>query len=387
MSIKKCVNGSFVNDVYREYGTDTDTFTTLPHEVIGDGQSNLTWSMDGNMQVSGTPTPQNPITPQECGEKTANLFDCNRTTGIIDNSYINKNTSAISTDNQYYISYPIPLEVGETYTWRFNDNSGDAHSAPTVGFYDSNDTLISVASHASTIRYFSFTVPNNCAYIRASVYKLKSAPTQAMLNVGSEPLDYEPYGYKIPISFGQGNYISYLAEPIRAKATADVMASTGTVTRAYKKVILDSSTYIEAYNASWGTAFSVAIANVSSGGEYASIDAICSHYPITTRNNIYRNNVNGISCSGSTNTVVMNDVDCSTVQAFKDFIVAQYNNGTPITIVIAVATPTTETFTAPTIPTSGSPQSFDVGTTLKPSEVSLTYHGWHEHSDTKYTNP
>ena len=29
-------------------------------------------------------------------------------------------------------------------------------------------------------------------------------------------------------------------------------------------------------------------------------------------------------------------------------------------------------------------EQFDVDTTLKPSEVDLTYHGWHEHSDTKF---
>lgn len=30
-------------------------------------------------------------------------------------------------------------------------------------------------------------------------------------------------------------------------------------------------------------------------------------------------------------------------------------------------------------------KEFDVGTALKPSEVDMTYHGWHEHDDTKFT--
>ena len=52
MSIKKCVNGSFVNDVYREYGTDTDTITSLPKTIIGDGQPISSYTIKGNMSQS-----------------------------------------------------------------------------------------------------------------------------------------------------------------------------------------------------------------------------------------------------------------------------------------------------------------------------------------------
>ena len=45
----------------------------------------------------------------------------------------------------------------------------------------------------------------------------------------------------------------------------------------------------------------------------------------------------------------------------------------------ALATPTTEQVTVPTLTTTGTAEQFNVLTTLAPSEVSLTYHGWHEH--------
>ena len=73
------------------------------------------------------------------------------------------------------------------------------------------------------------------------------------------------------------------------------------------------------------------------------------------------------------------------VTAWQQYLAQQYANGTPVTVWYILATAQTETFTAPSTPTSGSPQSFDVDTTLKPSEVSLTWHGWHEHEDTKFT--
>lgn len=121
------------------------------------------------------------------------LFDYTRTDGIIANKYINQSGALVSA-NDYYISYPISVVVGETYTWRFNaDSSSTTHTAPTVGFYDINNNLIGTAQHAGQIKYFNFTVPSNCVYIRCSVYTVNNAQQQAMLNKGSTPLRYETY--------------------------------------------------------------------------------------------------------------------------------------------------------------------------------------------------
>ena len=68
---------------YKKYGTETETFNTLPKEIIGDGTAISAWSLKGNMSQSGTPTPSTPVYPTEVGEKTANLWD-----GVIYNSSI-----------------------------------------------------------------------------------------------------------------------------------------------------------------------------------------------------------------------------------------------------------------------------------------------------------
>ena len=288
MSIKKCVNGSFVNDFYREYGTDTDTITSLPKTIIGDGTALSAWSMKGNMQQSGTPTPSTPIYPTEVGEKTANLFDKNNETGITNNTYINQQGSLIS-NNSYYLSAPIAVKENTAYTWQFGGNI--SHTAPTTGFYDSADNLLSVASHTSGYNY-SFTTPTNCAYVRQSVYQY--GKNEAMLSETPNVIPYEPYGqYKIPISFNQTTYNIYISEPLRKSLDGsnvyDTIESNGTLTR-----------------------------RVDANGD-------------------------------------------------------------------ALATPTTEQVTVPTLTTTGTPEQFNVLTTLAPSEVSLTYHGWHEHQDTKFT--
>ena len=60
MSIKKYSSGSWVTVPYRKYETATDTITSLPKTIIGDGQNISAYTIKGNMQQSGTPTPSNP---------------------------------------------------------------------------------------------------------------------------------------------------------------------------------------------------------------------------------------------------------------------------------------------------------------------------------------
>ena len=81
----------------------------------------------------------------------------------------------------------------------------------------------------------------------------------------------------------------------------------------------------------------------------------------------------------------------TTLDAFKTFVANQYTNGTPVCVWYVLATPTTDIVNEPirkigtyadevsgiTIPTIAGANAIDVDTTLKPSEVSVNYHGWH----------
>lgn len=381
MPLKKYINGSWVDTSYKRYETGTDAVTNLPVEIFTDGQPVSSYTLKGNTSVSGTPSPQNPVTISGVGNETANLTSTNAW----------KNADTTDTRSyfsaRFYVSggsqaFTNVTQIGEytlTLTGLTNEKVQFKHNGST------RDLLI--------FEYTcDFSEPTD---LTVSFYANGYNPTELngidltniMLNTGSTALDYEPYGYKISILKDSSPLTPvYLSEPLMGIATADTIVSSGTLTRAYQIVELNSSMYIEAYNATWGTAFTISISNVSSGGEYAAIDAVCSHYPKTTRNNLYRNNVNGICYSGSTNAIIINDVDCATVQDFKNFITAQKEANTPITIVIAVTTPTTETVTVPEITTTGGEVSIDVDTTVKPSELDLTYHGWHEHEPLKREN-
>lgn len=89
----------------------------------------------------------------------------------------------------------------------------------------------------------------------------------------------------------------------------------------------------------------------------------------------------------------------NTVAGLKEYLAQQYAAGTPVIIWYILAEPETAVVNEPirkiddyvdsvsgtNLATSGTAQELDVETTLKPSEVDLTYHGWHEHEDTKYS--
>ena len=135
-----------------------------------------------------------------------NLFDKD---GVIfaDNSYIKQDGTIVS-DNNYYISDKIYLKQNSEYTWVFSDASTSIaqHSAPTTGFYNNNDELIEAATHNKNIKKYTFTVPENCAYIRQSVYKREN--DYSYLYAGTEALPYEPYKKSFYTNDGEGEFIA-----------------------------------------------------------------------------------------------------------------------------------------------------------------------------------
>ena len=127
---------------------------------------------------------------------------------------------------------------------------------------------------------------------------------------------------------------------------------------------------------------------------------VSSHLSSGSRDEIYNNDIDLIGTSGSNAlTVRISDAVATTVTDFKAYLQQQYSAGTPVTVWYVLATETTGIVNEPIrkignyadsvsvtgIPTTGTAEQFDIDTTLKPSEVQLTYHGWHEHSDTKFT--
>ena len=381
MSIKKCVNGSFVNDFYKEYGTDTDTITSLPKTIIGDGQPISSYTIKGNMTQSGTPTPSNPVYPQETGDKTANLWN-----GEYEYCYVAASTGIFYSPDNTTISAIIPIDSNTTYSIekQYKDGVGYGNRLTVAEFteYPVNGATGNVLfAEAGAIRC-TITTSNNVAYLVIfTLYTGAPSPINLMINKGSTILPYEPPNmYKIPILSNGNTYPIYLTEPLfKVGNYADTIDSNGVVTRNIAKLtFMGTETWLFGSVLANSNATDDGTANPSMLNQ----NVICTHF--ASPDDIY------ISSSGARLKIPLSSLPSgvTTPDEFKAWFATQYNNGTPVIMYYVRATPTTEQATVPTIPTtSGSPQSFDVDTTLKPSEVSLTYHGWHEHSDTKYTTP
>lgn len=97
-----------------------------------------------------------------------------------------------------------------------------------------------------------------------------------------------------------------------------------------------------------------------------------------------------LSSSGN-NYYYIRDDRFNKANDFKSYLQQQYTAGTPVIIWYVLATPETAVVNEPlrkigdyadevsgiTIPTIAGANTIDVDTTLKPSEVSVNYHGWH----------
>ena len=164
----------------------------------------------------------------------------------------------------------------------------------------------------------------------------------------------------------------YLSEPLRKIGDyadkIEASGTTGTVTRRIKKLALTGQETIGSYQ-------SIFYIQLPSDAKSESNAPICTHFlgtkETTLENYCIRQMVTGY-WGGQLPALQLKDSSHDSVTNLKGFFATQYTAGTPVTVWYVLATAQTETVTAPTItPTSGS-NTFSVGTTLQPSEVSIT---------------
>ena len=259
MDFKKRVNGSWVDTPNYIHNTSTDTLTTLPADIYPTGTTATTVGLKGQMEQNGTPTPDNPVMPQECGDL--------ETVGDKAGQYKIPISSANTT---------TPVYLGEVETTR-------------------------------KIKKLVLTGEEN--------YKLQS------IN-----------------SHGIANFYYYLGTSIQT--------------------------------------------------------VICSHLKRQTTN-IAQTTDEGyliaLSAQNITFYMRISSSTASTVSELKSYLAAQYAAGTPLTVWYVLKEPETAVVNEPLrkignyadevsgiiIPTIIGANTIDVDTTLKPSEVSINYHGWH----------
>lgn len=187
--------------------------------------------------------------------------------------------------------------------------------------------------------------------------------------------------YALPITCANQTNTIYLSEPLHkiGDYADELNFATGQVTRRIGKYVVTGNEdirFTEASSSAFRNVFyfyGKYLAEYINGapiGTHFSFSFDWSDLPYRMSNNTY-----GLRAYLSYLTwffsVASNDFNSQ--EEFVNYCKSQYNNGTPFTIYYALATPVTEQITLPEIPTVAGENTLTVGTTVQPSNVSITY--------------
>lgn len=389
---------------YSQLETATDVVTSLPVKVYGDGETDISLLLKGNTETSGTPSPQNPVTVDGVGEETANLFS-----GWTFGKSLDASTGAETINGNGAVSDYISVD--------FNTNPTYMIKPIYIGFnsfiaaYNSSNQFLgrtaATGRSSATLNSTSFTSgtpqgTGDIAYIRITCYKTGSQTgdihdietIKTMAYVGTDDIPYEPYGYKISIlKDSQRLTPIYLGD---VQTTRQIVKRELTGEEQWASAGAGASIY---YQLNIGALNSV-ITGVSLSSHFENAQISTSTTDVGVR--VYN--------SSSSNLAALNirpenvSTDYNTAAKFKQWLADQNTAGTPVIVYYVRTTAIASTVNEPlmkideyadsidstqsgvTIPTTGGTATIDVDTTVKPSELELTYHGWHTHEPLKREN-
>lgn len=156
----------------------------------------------------------NTVDGESVGDRTANLFGSELVLG----SFIAPDGSWVNVDIRC-ISEFINVKSNTTYSLHIT-----GAEITYIGYYGGGFSFLAPRIHDE----FTFVTPNDCNQIRIVFSNYDNSipidltvfpKNTVMLNEGSTPLPYEPYGYKVPVTVSNGTDTQttpiYLPEPIK----------------------------------------------------------------------------------------------------------------------------------------------------------------------------
>lgn len=375
--------GNMVQDSEQKFGLTG----TPPLSFNSNGSDLAYYTVSGNMVQTGTPTPDNPIVPEECGDKTGNIFPSSsagtKTNGGLTVSCDGNGVYTISSTGSggaVFFDIPeftIPVSVGRggmgTFSI-FNSAVADGAIAFYYGSTKIDDWAYNVVNRMST-GYIAMG-GNTINKIRISVNESISFTIKPMFtDDGQLPSAYVQYGYAVPITIAGQTQTVYLSEPIRKIGNyTDTNELDGTVTRYIKALTFDGTeNWAEASTGS-KKYYRVSV------GAYHSLQsgyAICTHFARTLIDSSTTSvgvDTQNSSQSNADFIAIRPDnlsVDYPTVAEWKSYLAQQYAAGTPVTVWYVLATAITESITCPALNTSKGNNTLSIDTSLNASEVSI----------------
>lgn len=233
---------------------------------------------------------------------------------------------------------------------------GFSKEYPKVG-----DVLES-CSHKGTNQ--NITVPENCYYmVWSTQYQTYNQLTKdVQLELGETESPYEPYVEPITTNI-------YLNEPLRKVGNYAEKIDCETHKVVNPALITKVLTGDESWTLRSGKAntYQYWYGTPVNGG-------FCSHYQMISTSEI--DAITGIVNLVNTSYFIISDLNCSSVAEFKAFLKAEYNKGTPVTIVTRKnnAEPIETDIDLPKLPTFKGTTIYSIETTVQPSNISATYY-------------
>lgn len=359
-------------------GAEVKELTGIPPlSFTADGTPLLDYLISGNLSQTGTPTPDNPIQPSECGDMSSNLWSYHPDTTLggvrllWDGEKINYSNTCTQASNSIMA---IDLKKG-TYTLKVNANRIPVENENScIDIYHPSSGLFKKVTNRDAVNgKVTFTLNDDLSnvFLRIRVNNgtnYDGFEIRPMLNIGEASLPYDVYGqYKIPISSSGTTTPIYLGEV--------------QTTRRIKKLVLTGEENWGGYTGKVSTfTTSMAMSRDNAG--------ICSHYtPVMTT----EFDVNTGFYVGNSALLIISDTRFTDLSDFKAYLAQQYAAGTPVTIWYVLAEPTTGIINEPLrkigdyadtvsyeqagvqIPTLHGNTVIDVETELKPSQMYIKY--------------
>lgn len=373
-------------DIVFEKGFTRETSGTVPLTINGIGKDLKAWSITGNTVQNGTPTPENPIEVQAVGDRTGNLFKAPKYTSKTENGVTwesnGDGTITVSGTASGYSTfmlanaYHIPSDcVGQKLTFNYSIGKVSNIVWDSIVFFDENNTVVGRYSTGkpgtATIEIESNFKKADVSVKRNNNYEV-SGTIGLMINEGSTALPYEPYGYKIPVvtSADGTEPITtpiYLPTPLYS---GEVMRSDGSREVKFGKLVLTGS---EKWSFQSINSYGIANFYIKVDKPFVPSKAFSTHF--SAQNTLIGQTTNeGVFLSVYDVIYIRIKSELAdTVSRFESYLKEQYTAGTPVTVWYPLAEPTTETFTAPQIPTLNDTTVIDVDTAVKPTEMYTKY--------------
>ena len=386
MNFKKRANDSWTDTPHYIHNTSTDTITTLPAVLYPTG-STATVGLKGQTVQSSTPSPTSPVIPQGTGERTGNLCLVSQSNSIY-YAGLNKysvNSNSVTVTGEALFGFICKASPNTDYT--VSAYAGKSGAQLRIREYSDvpikwNANFITQPLNKSLSTYAdgSFVTDSSTNYLLVVFYVSSVyAPINIfniMLNTGSEALPYEPYGNKIPISSASTTTNVYLGEVQTTRKIRKVVLDGVNDGEWKKSLTRNGSFYLNVgKNAITALGLCDRAINVGTVEQYDSIGKML------------------VESSGLLKLINLWLFDTNiSLDDFKTYLQQQYANGTPVCVWYVLKTEETgivneplmkiggyaDTVSGITIPTITGKDTFDVETTLKPSEVTLSYTGWHD---------